>query len=62
MMTTTMAQLFDAAQTPDGKILNALELPMSLACLDSPPKFSMDLLALPHTSDPAGVGSDCRCT
>ena len=46
MMTTTTSQLLDAAQTPGGKILDALEFPMSLASLDSPPKFSTDLLAL----------------
>ena len=59
-LTTAMTgQLLEAANTPDGKILNALEFPMGLASFDPPPKYSTDLLSLrvagrgivPPTSD-----------
>ena len=41
----TLQQLLDAARSPNGEILNALELPMSRAPLDPIPRFSSDLIA-----------------
>ena len=37
LVTATTSQLLEAAHAPDGKILNALEFPMGLASLNSPP-------------------------
>ena len=46
LTTPTTGQLLEAANTPDGKILNTLKFPMGLASLDPPPKYSTDLLSL----------------